>query len=56
MTDHAECDEIVQNVVTESASFNQMMHLQVFQRTAILTPPPIPFENSSVKQFVFLAA
>jgi hypothetical protein len=49
----AECNQIVQCIVAEAASFHQMMHLQLFRRTAVLASPSIPFEHSSMKQLVF---
>jgi hypothetical protein len=41
--------QIVQDVVAELAPLCQMMHLQVFRRTTILTAPPIAFEHSVAK-------
>jgi hypothetical protein len=42
-------DQIVQSIVAELTSFRQMVYVQVFRRTTILTPPAISFEHSAAK-------
>jgi hypothetical protein len=46
---HTKYDQVVQCIVSELAPLRQMMYVQVFRRTAILTPPPISFEGSMAK-------
>ena len=49
MAGRTESDQIVQCIVSQPASLNLMMHMQVSQRPTILTPPPISFEHSTSK-------
>ena len=49
MAGHTECDQIAQVIVTKFAPLRQMMYVQIFRRTAILTAPSISFEHSMAK-------
>jgi len=49
VTSSTQCDQVVQRIISQVASFFEMMYLQVFRRTTILTVPPIAFEHSVVK-------
>ncbi len=45
MANRTECDQIAQGIVTKLAPLRQMMYVQIFRRTAILTAPSISFEH-----------
>jgi hypothetical protein len=45
MAGRTECDQIVQSIFAELAPLRQVVYVQVFRRTAILTPPPISLEH-----------
>jgi hypothetical protein len=49
-------DQVVQRIVAKVAPFRQMMYVQVFRRTAVLTAPPISFEQPFAQQIVGLGA
>ena len=49
MADHTKSDQVVQCIVAQLAPLRQMMYVQVFQRAAMLTPPPVSFERSLTK-------
>jgi hypothetical protein len=46
MAGNTKCDQVVQSIFAELAPLRQMMYVQVFRRTAILTAPAISFEHS----------
>jgi hypothetical protein len=49
-----QCEEVGDLVMTEFAPRPQMMDLQVDGRTAVLTPPTVPFQHLESKSVIFL--
>ena len=54
VTSAAQCNQIVQPVVTEITATPLMVHLQVLRRTTALAAPAISFEHSIAQYPVFL--
>ena len=52
MARSTKCDYIFFDIVSEETARLNVMHLEICSSTAILAPPSVPVENSSVEFLV----
>lgn len=56
VTVNTERNQVIERIVAQLTSFDEMMHLQVFRRTAVLASPSVSLEHSVAQQPICIRA